>query len=271
MRAYPLADTALARRIEGAAVVDRIGYAEAAHQNGVFPAARTLRIGGGVATWLSVGNVVNGSVGLGMSGPVAVEEVDRLVEFFESRGALPTLDICPHADSSLLSALQRRGFALSDFEGVLYQPLPTPRQPRPAPGVRVSVARTQAERSTWADLAARGFSDDKPTAADRALSTSISTRADAIHLIGYLDGQPAGTGMLYLADGVADFSGDSTLPVMRNRGVQSAILAERLRIASRAGCDLAVIGASPGGTSQRNQERAGFRIAYTRATLIRSP
>ena len=35
-----------------------------------------------------------------------------------------------------------------------------------------------------------------------------------------------------------------------------------------AGCDLAMMGAEPGSSSQRNAERQGFRIAYTRTKWI---
>jgi hypothetical protein len=35
-------------------------------------------------------------------------------------------------------------------------------------------------------------------------------------------------------------------------------------MAARQGCDLAMMCAEPGGASQRNAEREGFRIAYTR-------
>jgi hypothetical protein len=42
------------------------------------------------------------------------------------------------------------------------------------------------------------------------------------------------------------------------------LLAARLDHAARLGCDLAMICTAPGGESQRNSERAGFRIAYTR-------
>jgi hypothetical protein len=38
----------------------------------------------------------------------------------------------------------------------------------------------------------------------------------------------------------------------------------RLRFAADQGCDLALMGALPGSASQRNAERQGFRIAYTR-------
>ena len=268
--AYPLADTALAQRLEQVAAIDLGGYVDAGRVSGIYPEATTLRVGGGTAAFISPDNVVNGSVGLGMAGPVAVEEIDRLVEFFELRGAVPIVEVCPLADPTLLEALARRDFRLSAFEAELYQPLPAPKQRRPAPGVRVRAAKTKAERATWAELAARGFGDDKPAEADRLVSRTVSSRMDALHFIGYLDGEPAGTGMLYIAEGVARFGGDATLPAMRGRGVQSAVLAARLRVAARAGCDLAVIGASPGSTSQRNQERAGFRVAYTRATFVRT-
>jgi GNAT superfamily N-acetyltransferase len=68
---------------------------------------------------------------------------------------------------------------------------------------------------------------------------------------------------------MAAFFGASTLPEFRNRGLQSALLQARLNLACEAGCDLAVIVTRPGSVSQRNAERAGFRLAYTKAILMR--
>jgi len=42
------------------------------------------------------------------------------------------------------------------------------------------------------------------------------------------------------------------------------LLDARMRHAAAHGCDLALMGAAPGSGSQRNAERHGFRIAYTR-------
>jgi GNAT superfamily N-acetyltransferase len=61
-----------------------------------------------------------------------------------------------------------------------------------------------------------------------------------------------------------ELGGASTIPELRRRGLQSALLRERLRYAFDHGCDLAVIAAEAGSNSQRNAERKGFRIAYTR-------
>ena len=50
----------------------------------------------------------------------------------------------------------------------------------------------------------------------------------------------------------------------RKQGAQLALLESRLLHAAERGCDLAMICAAPGSASQRNAERHGFRIAYTR-------
>ncbi|HUV89752.1 MAG TPA: hypothetical protein VMY80_08870 [Anaerolineae bacterium] len=44
-------------------------------------------------------------------------------------------------------------------------------------------------------------------------------------------------------------------------------LALARRAAREQGCDLALVLTSPGSDSQRNVERAGFRLAYTKAVL----
>jgi len=72
------------------------------------------------------------------------------------------------------------------------------------------------------------------------------------------------TAGLVLHDRVALLAGASTVPEARGQGAQRAGLATRLRYAAEAGCDLAMIVTEPGGASQRNAERNGFRIAYTR-------
>ena len=65
-------------------------------------------------------------------------------------------------------------------------------------------------------------------------------------------------------EGVALMAGASTIPRGRRQGAQLALLDARLRHAAAKGCDLAMMCALPGSASQRNAERHGFRIAYTR-------
>jgi hypothetical protein len=65
------------------------------------------------------------------------------------------------------------------------------------------------------------------------------------------------------------FYGDATLPGFRRRGVQAALIGSRLRQATLSGSKWAIACALPGTASQRNYERAGFRVAYTKTMLVR--
>jgi N-acetylglutamate synthase-like GNAT family acetyltransferase len=87
--------------------------------------------------------------------------------------------------------------------------------------------------------------------------------------IARLDGEAAGEAALHVDDGVALLAGSGTVPHLRGRGVQKALVARRLDDARSAGCDLAVVVTSPGTRSQENVMRRGFELLYTRAILLR--
>ena len=78
------------------------------------------------------------------------------------------------------------------------------------------------------------------------------------------DGEPIATAALFMHEGTALLAGASTVPAGRRQGAQNALLDTRLQTAASNGCDLAMMVAAPGSASQRNAERQGFRIAYTR-------
>ena len=55
----------------------------------------------------------------------------------------------------------------------------------------------------------------------------------------------------------------------RRRGLQTALLRARMAAATEAGCEYAVVVTQGGTTSQRNAERLGFRVAYSKVTVIK--
>ena len=65
-------------------------------------------------------------------------------------------------------------------------------------------------------------------------------------------------------DGVCILAGATTVPEARKRGAQNALLAARLRYAQEQGCSLAMVCALPGSQSQKNAQKNGFNVAYTR-------
>jgi hypothetical protein len=79
--------------------------------------------------------------------------------------------------------------------------------------------------------------------------------------------EPAGAAAAYISDGVLGVTGTSTLPAFRRRGVQTAAVCHVLNGAvGRA--ELAMATVEPGSISQRNFERAGFQVVYTRAIFV---
>jgi ribosomal protein S18 acetylase RimI-like enzyme len=70
-------------------------------------------------------------------------------------------------------------------------------------------------------------------------------------------------------DGVAAIYGASTLPPMRRMGIQTSVISALISYAVEAECDIAYTLTRPGSTSQRNLERQGFRVAYTRAMMMK--
>jgi hypothetical protein len=96
------------------------------------------------------------------------------------------------------------------------------------------------------------------------LMRGSARRAKALPFLAELDGRPVAAGALSITDGVALLAGASTIPEARKQGAQLALLGARLRYAVERGCDLAMMCAQPGSASQRNAERHGFRVAYTR-------
>jgi len=89
-------------------------------------------------------------------------------------------------------------------------------------------------------------------------------RSLGLSFVAEIEGQAIAAGSMLIYEGVALLAGASTIPEGRRQGAQLALLESRLNYAVEAGCDLAMMCAAPGSSSQRNAERQGFRIAYTR-------
>ena len=98
----------------------------------------------------------------------------------------------------------------------------------------------------------------------RAFGRVVASSKGVLTYVGEIEGRIAATAAMVLHGGVALLAGASTIPSARRQGAQAALLAARLRDAAARGCDVAMMVAQPGSASQRNAERNGFRVAYTR-------
>lgn len=263
------ADAALSARLEGLAAAEMRRFVETARLVDSHTDARLTEAAGGVAIFMGEGSPVNQWVGMGHCGPVEESDVAAVESFFAENGARALGIVSPLADSSLVSVLAKRGWGVDGFENVLVREYEAGERLDSGSEVEVAMVDDDESRSLWAHIAAVGFSSPlAPHPAQIALGRVIAARPDAQLLLAFVDGVPAGTGELSVEGGVAWLSADATLPQFRCRGVQRALQARRLAIGAAAGCEIAVTEAIPGSASQRNMERIGFRVAYTRVDLL---
>lgn len=260
-------DLELARRLECAAHSEPAAPASEVPSPG---GRAKMQIAGGIAVFAGVNSPVTQAEGLGLNGPVSDEEFAQLEEFFRSRGSAVVIEVCPLADASFVEALGKRGYRIVEFSNMLLRDLGREEKfPEHAPGVTARPGKPEEAR-LFAETVARGFADHFTLTEGLVSSVqSFFSGPGKFPYIAFFDGQPAAGGTLTIRNGLAGLMGASTLPEFRNHGVQSALISVRLAAASDAGCDVAMSVTQPSSGSQRNLERQGFRVVYTRAKFIR--
>jgi GNAT superfamily N-acetyltransferase len=270
---YPFADLALARRLERVEAISTSHFVDARAR--LFPdsGATWIEVAGAYAMFDGVASPVTQTFGLGMWQTPTASHFDRIEAFFTERGAPVFHEVSPLADAAVVPLLNARGYQPFEFTSVMYQPIRVTceRSPhvgdagesgRPA-GLRVRELGPD-EADLYARTAAAGWSESGFGEFMRDMARVGATTEGGHLFVAELGGQAIATGALNVHDGVAHFAGASTVPEGRRQGAQLALLNHRIHYAAARGCDVAVIGASPGSGSQRNAERNGFRIAYTR-------
>lgn len=166
----------------------------------------------------------------------------------------------------LVAELEARGGALESMLDVLASDLSggTASLPSlPPPSVEVTV-RWATDVQTQRDGSAVGVAafggalppeDRLEQEADRDAATVPAGRGGMV--VAYADGEPAGSGGVMMADGVARLWGGAVVPAARGRGIYRAVLAERLSYAVTHGASMALVKGKID-TSGPILRRAGF-------------
>lgn len=258
-------DLALARRLERTEARSNADFVETRARVDPDSGAEWIDVAGVYAMYDGVSSPLTQTFGLGLFDQVTAAELERIEEFFRRRGAPVFHEVSPLADPQLLPLLAERGYRPIELTSVLYRPIGE-ELPAKAGNQEIRVRLTGLEEwELWATTAAQGWSEF-PELADMmyGLAEITAKRPGGLSFLAELNGQAIATGVLVLHEGVALLGGASTIPEGRRQGAQLALLESRLRYAAQNGCDLAMMCALPGSASQRNAERQGFRIAYTR-------
>jgi len=228
----------------------------------------TEHIAGGIAYFAGISYPVNQIVGMGLEAEVTAHDLDRVEDFFRSRGVPSTVVVSPLAHESLRNLLGERGYRIAEFNSVLIRQIRS-QEPFTLPA-GVSVERVTPDNvKGWMSAIAKGFEQDIVVAEE--VFGGFAELPGALAFIARIEGKVAGGcgGRVIPEARIAALFGTATLPEFRRRGVQSALIARRLHEAALAGCEYAVVCTRPGSGSQRNMERRGFRLAYTKVVLMR--
>ncbi len=260
----PYSDLALSRRLERAEGYACVQFADARRRLYPKSGAEWMRSAGADVVFDGIESPVTQTFGLGLFEELRPEALDTIERFFLHRGAPVHHEVSPFAGLATHNLLCSRNYRLCEISNVLYRPVARQEAEIPA-NIRVRIV-APAEAKLWAETNARGWAQEHPEYEPffLELGAIICERQGSPAFLAEIGGEPAAAGSLSIHEGVALFGGAATSPEFRRRGLQTALLHARLQYAFEHGCDLAMIVASPGSESQRNAERRGFRVAYTR-------
>jgi GNAT superfamily N-acetyltransferase len=258
----PFADFALARRLESTEGHGNAAFVEAQAKREPYSGAMRTSIAGTMVMFAGVGSPITQTFCLGIHERPTERDLDAIERYFTSRGSAVFHEVSPHAGADLHGTLAVRGYRPIELSNVMYQSIDATTGLAVNPELRVREVASH-EADWYGSIAIRGWSE-MPEVLPFMQGFTRSSVEVATCFVAELEGQAIAAAALFMHGGVALLAGASTVPEGRRQGAQLALLDARLRTAAARGCDLAMMVAAPGSASQRNAERHGFRVAYTR-------
>jgi GNAT superfamily N-acetyltransferase len=260
----PLVGDELARRLEDAGWAFNVSWLEGARALPGNPLGIEIERFGGAVAPVRPGvpdlDFMNRVCGLY---PQDAAQVGAILDFYRARGVRPWFELAPGTGfDRLAGTLADAGAAQIGFHTVVYgRP-----EPRPAPPA-VRVRRVGPDEAAhFAELRLAG--SEVPEEVRQQESKPLldwPSRPDLRLYVASVDGSDAAAAVLAVSDGVGYLATAATLPAFRGRGCQAALIAARVADAAELGCGLVGSQAAFGSPSLRNLERAGLRVAYTKA------
>ena len=260
-------DRKLSQKLERSEARANAAFVESRARISPEVGAEWIEVAGAYAMFDGVESPITQTFGLGVFDEIGHAELDKLEAFFQQHNAPVFHEVSPLADASLMALLNERSYQPIELTSILYQEIVAENKLNlPAnPDLKTRIIEA-GEEEIWAQTSAGGWATEAENLSEFMLNFGkISANCEGgFPYLAELDGKPISAGMLFIFDDVAILAGASTIPEGRRKGAQNALLDARLKFAKERGCTIAMMGALPGGGSQRNAEKNGFRIAYTR-------
>lgn len=264
-------DRAFARRLESCEEMPQVEYARVFQKTRPQVGAAVEEVCGGHMVFAGLGSPIGRATGVGLTSPLTSADLDRIEHFYRSHGAPSQVDLCPLHGPEIFEMFKERGYAIAELNNVLFRKLePAEKFPAPPHGFDIRRAHLEEAETTGTIVETAFFPEGAPEAF-RGLIAPLYQMDRALAFVTSAEGKLAacGTGIVIPEHRVFALCGAGTLAEYRGRGLQTALLRTRMAAAAEAGCEYAVVVTQGGTTSQRNAERLGFRVAYSKVTVIK--
>jgi ribosomal protein S18 acetylase RimI-like enzyme len=264
-------DKALARRFESGEEMPQVEYARVFQKTRREIAAAEEEICGGHMVFAGLGSPIGRATGAGLDRPFTANDLDRVEQFYRAHNAPSQVDLCPMHGPEVFEVFKERGYAIAELNNVLFRRLEAGEK-FPAPPAGCEIRRSGAEDADAAGaIVETAFFPDGAPEPFRGLIAPLYQMERALAFVVSVEGRlvACGTGLVIPEHRVFALCGAGTLAQFRGRGLQTALLRARMAAAVEAGCEYAVVVTQGGTTSQRNAERLGFRVAYSKVTVIK--
>jgi ribosomal protein S18 acetylase RimI-like enzyme len=264
-------DKALARRLESCEEMPQVQFARVFQKTRRDIGAAEEEICGGHMIFAGLGSPIGRATGVGFDRAITVEDVDRIEAFYRKRKAPAQVDLTPLHGPEVFEMFKERGYSIAELNNVLFRKLERG-ETFPTPLESCAIRRSFPEEAeATGEIVERAFFPDGAPEQYRRLMNPFYQMENALAFIATVDGRPVacGTGLVIHEHGIFALAGAGTLAEYRGRGLQTALLRARMAAAVEAGCEYAAVVTQGGTISQRNAERLGFRVAYSKVTVIK--
>jgi GNAT superfamily N-acetyltransferase len=259
-------DLQLVQRLEATAAIASLDLVKAIKVLAPASAAEGREFLGGALIAMGPGRYVNRAIGVSTC-EMSADDVDTIEQFFAERGLPSMIELSSWAPPSTVAEFARRHYTPTWFRSVFAL----------RPGSIAGPLRTDVRidrvgdhnAAQWLEVFARGFEAEhgETRVANDEIGEAGRIAPNAHTFLAYLDDEAVGCGSMQVVDGVAWLGGAATVPAFRKRGVQAALVAYRLQLATELGCELAAVTALSSGPSARNIFRLGFPHTHTQVVV----
>jgi ribosomal protein S18 acetylase RimI-like enzyme len=264
-------DKAFARRLESGEEMPQVMYARMFQKTRPEMNAAEEEICGGHMVFAGLGSPIGRATGVGFDRQFTADDLARVESFYRAHKAPSQVDLCPMHQPEVFELFKERRYAIAELNNVLYRKLDAEEKfPPPPPGCDIRRSLPE-ESATAGGIVETAFFPDGAPEPYRGLVAPFYQMDRALAFVASVEGRlvACGTGLVIPEHRMFALCGAGTLTAFRGRGLQTALLRARMSAAIEAGCEYAVVVTQGGSDSQRNVERLGFRVAYSKVTVLK--